>query len=307
MKIIATSLGGDHNAVLFNSKNGEKQVVPQLPHHKDEGFNSDVVSGDEFRSYGITWDADNIFLGLRRHMLVYDNQMQEVEMLEDVLGDNTHQISYHKGSIVSAQTSRECLGFYDLNTQEKKHFHMRHGWVDEQPAVSKEDRVYRINSILCKGDFVYVLAKNTAPSDGRMYIYKFDPSAGAILESTELRAGNKCHGIFSASEGFFTLQVDGLTIKEQAVIREPNLERLPDEYRSKGMCGDESNWAALITSGNIADAGSRLVQVKNWSSDNAIEYQSQWVENLLIPQDMRQIDGFDKCHLNPFSFPYKGF
>ncbi len=82
MKIIATSLSEQINAVLFDSATGETQLVPKLPSHKDEGFNDDIVSGNGLRPYGITWDEDNVFIGLRRHMIVYDNHCLQPHHLQ---------------------------------------------------------------------------------------------------------------------------------------------------------------------------------------------------------------------------------
>ena len=142
-----------------------------------------------------------------------------------------------------------------------------------------------------------------------VYVYKLDPDAGEVVGSTELRCTDKCHGIFPLTEGFFTLEVCGNTVKNIGPGVSPSLEAIPWEYKTKGMCGDESSWATTVTSRAPTETGSRFIQVKNWHSDQEgkLEYQSQWVEGLVVPQDMRQIDGFDKCHLNPFSFPYKGF
>jgi hypothetical protein len=305
MKVIGTPLKSDNvNAVLFDTSNSNSLVIPRLAHHKDEGYRQDIIGGWSHRPYGITWDADNIFIACRRNMIVYDNQLQEVEMLEGILGDNTHQISYWNGSIISVQTTKECLGFYDLATGESKLLHIRDGWVEDSDTLYKEDRVFRMNDILVKGDYLYVLANSSEAGNEGMLLLKINPSSGAIVESLEVGTGDKCHGIYSLSAGFFTLGVNGSIGATEDAINLPIIEK-PASFIAKGMCGDELSFCFGMSDNLLEGSGCYLQEYSDFLNNEPPR--SVWVEGLVMPQGLRRIDGADKCHLNPFPFPYAGF
>jgi len=305
MKIAATPSNGTDNLCLFDTETKEEKRVAALPEHLNNEFADDLVNGPSHRPYGITWNADNVFVGIRRNLVVYDSELNAVDMLE-VLGDNTHQLTCHKGLIVSVQTSRICIGFYNPATGESKLYHMREGWVDNAPCLMKDDRDIRVNSVLSMGDSLYIAGNDPSSSN---QLWELNTETDTLSGPTVFADGwdEKIHGLFCTSgDHFFALATTGLIAKPDGLDHAltPLVQPMRD-HEAKGMCGDEAEWACGLSEHNYTAPGAYIQVYKDFRTHP--EPESHFILGVKKFQDLRRIDGPDKCHLNRFSFPYKGF
>lgn len=302
MKLILTPSVENLTLALYNTETNESMLVPSTP----DQFNTDAdESRPRHRPYGITWNQDTIFVANRKNLLIYDNQLNAIEVRRNILDQNTHSILYKDGVLVCALVRKECLGFYNVFTEEMEMYHPEYGWASDYPdnGLAYE---YRLNAVAEKDDVIYFVLYNS--KTGYKELHGVNVVTRQPVE-TKIYTCNATHshGIMIRRGQFLTLDTGGLLQD----INNPKLviEIPSDDYKARGMAGDDIEWACGYHMWDYTGDGS-YINTYNFSRQLTSEEppkRVRYVDGVGSVNDMRRIDGVDFCHRNPYDFPYTGF
>ena len=302
MKLIMTPSVESATLALYDTDTNETMIVPSTP----DQFNTDVDDSRPIhRPYGITWSQDNIFVASRKNLLVYDNQLEAVEVVRNIFDENSHSIFYRDGKIACAMVRKECVAFYDVVTGEIEMYHPQHGWGDDFPNNQNGNYTFRLNGLGEKDKTIYYLLYNTLSGDRELHGINTETRQ----PTTPMRFNcsvDHAHGVMIRRGKYLTLNQRG-TLEG---LEDPVLQvQIPEGYKARGIAGDEMTWACAYHLFDYTGTGS-YINVYDFSQ--GIDYNSaptkiRYVEGVGSINDMRRIDGVDFCHRNQHDFPYTGF
>tara|TARA_Y100001938_G_scaffold19058_1_gene23736 strand:- start:3443 stop:4351 length:909 start_codon:yes stop_codon:yes gene_type:complete len=302
MKLIMTPSVESLTLALYDTDTNETMLVPSTP----DQFNTDADdSRPMHRPYGISWSEDNIFVANRKNLLIYDNQLEAVEVVRNILDENSHSLFYRDGKLACAMVRKECVAFYDVVTGEIEMYHPQHGWGDDFPITDSGNYTFRLNALGEKDGIIYYLLFNKITGDKELHGINTEtrqPITPLVFQCNSMHS----HGIMIRRGKYLTLNQAGLLEGlEDPILQVP----LPVGYKARGMAGDEITWACAYHLFDYTGTGS-YVNVYDFSQgvDTTTEPSKvRYVEGVGSINDMRRIDGVDFCHRNQHDFPYTGF
>ena len=293
MKLLVSPSNQDYILALYDAEQMTMRLVPAEKKHEDH--RSDT-SRPPVRPYGITWDSENVFVASRSNLIVLDKDYGTVDVVKGILDQNTHQIAHKDGVIVSTMTRCDCISFIDLNEWSKRYFHPHHGWISGRPRdLHGREEKHHINSVVWKGDLVYILLNNRGRGNSRVAV--LDMRTELTEWVTDLDA-IKAHGLYVSPDGLGTLDTGGrrdlvqgkkrtsLYVSEQGYCRglAGNKETLfCGHFKKPHHWGEGGSILKIVTDGVLS--GSRIL------------------DGIGAINDIRLIDDEDFCHWNEDKFP----
>ena len=103
MKIIYTDNNPETTFSLYDT---ESKLLKDIPFEEGQENTNCDNTRKKHRPFGITWDADNIYIASRKSLLVYDSDLKWVDKIE-ILDENTHQITMHEDKILACMTRKD--------------------------------------------------------------------------------------------------------------------------------------------------------------------------------------------------------
>ena len=302
MKLIMTPSVESLTLALYDTDTNETMLVPSTP----DQFNTDVDDSRPIhRPYGISWSQDNIFVASRKNLLVYDNQLDAVEVVRNIFDENSHSIFYRNGKIACAMVRKECVAFYDVATGEIEMYHPQHGWGDDFPITENGNYTFRLNALGEKDGVIYYLLYNKITADRELHGINTEtrqPIVPLVFRCDSAHA----HGVMIRRGTYLTFNHSGLL----QGLEHPVLQvQVPAGYKARGMAGDDIVWAGAYHLWDYTGTGSyiNVYDISQGWEHNASPAKTRYVEGVGSINDMRRIDGVDFCHRNQHDFPYTGF
>lgn len=296
MKLIITRTHVDETFCLYDTDTENLKSIPF--ENGQENTNCDNTR-PAHRPFGVTWDADNIYIASRKSLLVYDSDLKWVDKIE-LLDENTHQIAMAGNKIAVCMTRKDCIGLLDPVNREMSLYHPNKGW-GEHPTldypnthVSMEDwpkaneERYHINSVLPIGNRIFFLMQKPCT------LAELDLETDDI-KYQKLRPYGLTHGILYKSDSLIkTQKTNGTTI------------RFSDASRDKALVDSENMpwWRGIAgTYEEPIYSYSRKLRVSEDSPIGTAGFSNGKIIEGPI-SDIRRIDGQDDAHHNPHPFPY---
>ena len=257
------------------------------------------------RPFGITWDADNIYIASRKSLLVYDSDLKWVDKIE-LLDENTHQIAMAGDKIAVCMTRKDCIGLLDPKSKQIELYHPEKGWGDhptlDYPTTLEEGQEqYHINSVVYKdGNLYFLMHRPLMLGKLNLAEDKFDLHSGPNMAVLS-------HGIiFSESENdpynFQTVKKTGVRVKFNAQFNRNTGERTGrdltyknKEYFWRGIAGTVEDPVLSHSKPAKVTADSGIIKGAGLSTGQSLDGPIT---------DIRRIDGQDDAHHNPHPFPY---
>ena len=303
MKLIITVSNKDLNFILYDT------VTESLVPFKGSKYN-DSYSVDDSRPkhlpYGITWNKDNVFIANRKNLIIYDNELNIVDVKRNILDQSTHQILWHNDKIISTMTNKDSLGFFDLKTCEKELYHPAEGWGVDFPETHK-CFMFRINGLTAKKNLLYYLLFNF--NNWQKQIHILDLESRLPCPPITLNNSNtKCHGVFIHSEAEKIMTLNGIgELEDECGVRlvsKAISARATGQksYVFRGMAGSDVDWCCAFFKARYTGSGAYINTHRNGKL-----LSTKLLVGVGSVYDMRRIDGPDFCHNNPYDFPYKHF
>ena len=295
MKLLITPSNPEYLLALYDAESKDIRMIDAKEEHKDLASDETRPS---IRPFGITWDSENLFIANRSNLIVLDKDYGTVDVVKGLLDQNTHQIAHKDGTLVATMTRKDCLMFVDLNDWSTKYFHPYSGWMSSRPDdLNHLTEKHHINSVVWKGDLVYMMLNNRGNENSRVAI--LDMSTGLTEWVVELDA-IKAHNILLCDEGIGTLDTGmrrSLLIKDKSYC-------LYTSERSfcRGMAGtrDELVCAHFQKSqSRFRGEGGSMLAILRRGKDN----ESRFIDGIGAVNDMRIVDGEDHCHFNEDNYP----
>ena len=306
MKIAITSDNPNLSLTLFNTETEEILKIKSTPNQINKNADNTRL---KHRCFGITWDKKNIFVANRRNLLIYNNKLKCINVVEDILDQNTHQITYYKNKLIITMCRKDCVGFYDLKNNKMEYFHPIKGWNSHYPDKNDKDPViYHINSVVCKDDLLYVMLHNLRE---KSQILTLNLLTKKIINIKTLNA-NLAHNIY-VNNSIKTLHTKNTQLNVDNtnfnIYYGPNNAKLEKHWFLRGLTGDKDKLVFAAFSKEL-DMNRRsihgsFIKILN-TVDNKIT-KSSFIEDIGAINDIRRIDGEDFCHHNEYKFPFKNF
>ena len=210
--------------------------------------------------------------------------------------------------IVCTFVRKQCLGFYNVITEEIEMYHPEHGWGSDFPDAHNSCDVkydYRLNCLGEKDDVIYFLVYNS--KTGYRELHGVNIITREPVETKKYYCNTKhSHGIMIRRGQFLTLDNCGML---QGFNDIKMLVKIPNGYKVRGMAGDDMKWACSFHTWNYQGTGSYISTydfTERLESDGPPK-KIRYADGIGSVNDMRRIDGVDFCHRNPYDFPYTGF
>lgn len=295
VRLIITPSNMDYLLVGIDTDTGEVARV-----RSDQSYHDDAADPTRppFRPFGITWCDEYLYVANRTCLLVFDSNLDFVDKVRGILDQNTHQIAWHKGKLISTMTRCDCIAFIDPETLDRQYFHPYEGWLQGRPeCLDHDSERYHINSVVAKGDLVYMLLSNRGRRQSEVAV--LDMRTG-LTEWIAPTATLRAHGIYVGPEGLGTLDTGGqhdLWMSGERV----NLYTSNVSF-CRGLAGNNVELACGHFNKQSrrfrGEGGSAIKIVRQGQVD-----ESHHVQNIGAINDMRLVDGVDMCHHNEFECP----
>ena len=300
MKVIITSDSLEFSFILFDTKTQKTYHVRST---KEQECHTSDGTRPKIRNFGITWNKENIFISNRKNLLIYDNQLNCVDIIRDKLDENTHQITYYKNQIIATMTRMDCVGFFDLQNNKEKYFHPTEGWMTNRPDTFEHgDEKYHINSVVCKNDLLYVMLHNRNKMNSQILILNL--ISNVVEKIIDLSA-------YIAHNIYVNDIIKTLNTKEKCInVDNQNIKLLLNYKLGKsfirGMAGDKNKliYGESQLKYVFRNKGGSYINLLDKNNKHVNSY---LLENIGCINDIRRIDGEDFCHHNKYKFPFKNF
>ena len=295
MKLLITPSNPKYLLALYDVESKEMRTIKALKKHEDRKSDD---SRPTIRPFGITWDSDNLFVANRANLIVLDKNYKTVEVVKGILDQNTHQIAYKDNTLLATMTRKDCVSFTDLDSWETRYFHPYLGWLNDKPKdlLYYEER-YHINSVVWKGDLVYIMLNNRGQEESRVAV--LDMRTGLTEWIVELDA-IKAHNILVCEDGIGTLDTGG---RRSLLIKDLSYCLYTSESSfCRGMAGSRD----LLFCGHFKKCqsvhrgeGGSMVSILKRGEPN----ESRFIEGIGAIKDMRLVVMEDHCHWNECEYP----
>lgn len=266
-----------------------------------------VYQGGVGRHFGLTWDKDSIYVASKRNLMVFNGSYELVNVVEDVLDQNTHGMTWWKNKLIVCMTRKDCIKIMNVDGSEARYFHPARGWLETEPSDMDEDKErFHINTVVAVGDRVHVLLHNGGY--GRKF-GKVRPSEVLVLNLisgvVESRTpANACcgHNLYINDKMLGVISTaDHSLVLGDKVIRDPEWAKEKRVFL-RGMAGDENELVIGCTPFSTSRQMRKLNKPKVSVIRNGQVSHSPTLSFGEV-NDIRRIDGPDYCHHNPFPFP----
>jgi len=296
MKLAITPSNEDLVLVLFDTDSKKALKIKS----DKRGYNKNADdTRPVHRPFGITWSKENIFVASRKNLLVFDDKLNFVDMYEDILDENTHQITYHKDKIIACMTREDCIGFFDFTHGVKEFFHPLKGWSKSFEEFENTTENFHINSVNVKDGYVYIMLHNRGVKHSQ--ILALDLNTRLIVKTINTPA-KRAHGIYLGNKVVGTLNTEYNNIIMES--KEINVN-VPDSHFLRGAAGNEEFCFAHFERRlrRYRGEGGSYIQ----TIYNSTIKKTNFINDIGAVNDMRRIDGEDFFHNNKYKFPYKEF
>ena len=307
MKLIITRGIAKETFCLYDT---ETENLKSIPYEEgQENTNCDNTRAPH-RPFGITWDANNIYIASRKSLLVYDNELKWVDKIE-LLDENTHQIAMAGNKIAVCMTRKDCVGLLDPVKKEIELYHADHG-KGEYPTLGYPSKPLRLD-----GEEQYHI-NTVLPLDGKVYFLKQKPlglgsidlSTGEVMNHDSNKTKRMTHGILAKSGmeccDFKTLKASGVVIEFfcNAHIRRFDWLKQREAHRDETHKDNRFFWRGMAgTYEETLFAYSNLRPVASYHESMPAGFSNgKTIDGPIC--DIRRIDGQDDTHHNPHPFPY---
>lgn len=296
MKLLITPSNPELVLVAFNSYTGKSFHIPAEPCHLDEAADP---TRPPMRPFGITWCDEYVYVANRTNLIIFDKEMNTHRVVRGILDQNTHQITYHKGELIVTMTRCDSIAFIDPVTGSRRFFHPYDGWSDDIHPLDHQEEKHHINSVVAKGDLVYMLLGNRGRKCSSVAV--LDLNTGLTEWVVDLNA-SKSHGLYVGPEGIGTLDTGG---NHDLVIKDHRIGLYASDVSfCRGLAGNARELACGHFNKTArrfrGEGGSAIKIVRDGKVDEA-----HHIQDIGAINDMRLIDGDDFCHHNEFAFPAK--
>lgn len=163
MLVLATVSDMARVGIVVDMESDATDTISVRPEFHD----ATVLGRAPCRPFGITWDADHLFIVNNRQLLVFDRQLRFLRMSRTRLQVNMHQLAYQDGRVwaVSPWTS-SLVGVSRTPAVEAVEFDLLNH--TDRPYVAREgderDDVSHFNSLLWADGYLFVAAHNFGAS-----------------------------------------------------------------------------------------------------------------------------------------------
>tara|TARA_Y100001938_G_C8074704_1_gene425289 strand:- start:1201 stop:2085 length:885 start_codon:yes stop_codon:yes gene_type:complete len=292
MKLAITPSNQDLTLVLFDT---ETQKTKFIKSEKDQFNKNADDSRPLHRPFGITWNKEKIFIASRKNLLVFDNRLNYIGKHENILDENTHQITYYDGKIIATMTRKDCVLFINLEKNKQELYHPIKGWITSCESLSHENEQFHINSLNVTDGFLYVMLHNRGVKNSEILV--LDMRLKSLVKIINMKA-KRAHGIYAKKEVLGTLNTNDNNI----VIKNKIIDiSIPKNHFLRGMAGDDNEICFAHFKENL-----RSYRGEGGSYIKTLSGKSGYIDGIGSVNDMRRIDGVDLCHNNKYKFPYVG-
>ena len=295
MKLAITPSNEDLVLVLFDTDSKKALKI----NSDKRGYNKNADdTRPVHRPFGKTWNNDNIFIANRKNLLVYDSSLNFSDNIENILDENTHQITFYKNNIISTMTRKDCIKFVNLKNYNSAFFHPEKGWLDRAKTLDHFEEKFHINSVVAKDDFVYIMLHNRGENYSEILVLNLQTKD---IEKRIQITATCAHGIYLDGDTLGTLNT-----REENLILGSNIIRCSawkDKFL-RGMAGEKQIAVANFLPQQRRYRGHGGSYISIVENNNVKKH--CYVDNIGAVNDMRKIDGKDFCHHNEYKFPYTG-
>ena len=279
MKLAITPNNHNDALVLYDTETGNEQRI------------SNPLPEKECRPFGITWNKDHIFVASKYHLLVFDSDLELVDIYRDILDYNTHQITIHGDELVVCMTTKDCLKYINLKDFSHRYWHPKFGWLDK-PKVMPE--MYHLNTVVSYKGNIHVMLHNRG----------VNPSKIVCGEQVTALEAIACHGLYLDGDttGYVHTKAENVVLGEQVISHQAW-----KGWFLRGLAGDDKE--LVVGASNF-----KLLRADRPTGDSVLSIIKEGkVQNHCILKnfgdvdDIRRIDGPDFCHHNPHPFPHTKF
>jgi hypothetical protein len=250
-----------------------------------------TLPSDQYRPYGITWNEDYIFVASKTNLLIYNSDLELIDIRRDILDFNTHQLVVRGDELIVCMTSKDCLKFINLKDLSEQLWHPKLGWLDKRETNYE---AYHINTVVSYSNNLYAMLhwRNRRKSQ-----------IAVVGDDVSTINAKSAHNIYLNGEtlGYVDTDRHRLVIGDHSVTCDL-WETKPVFLR--GLAGDDKELVVGCSNRNEMrrrrmEGDSAICVVK----DGAVQSHLKLVGTGAL-DDIRRIDGQDFCHHNPHPFPF---
>lgn len=284
MKLAITTSNPDHILRILDTETSQEFLLKTDPRGID--YRADKTRPPH-RPYGITWNKDHIFIANRTNLLIYNSNLELVDVRQKLLDQNTHQIAIRGDQLIATRATLNCIQYINLEDYSSQFWHPKFGYLSDRPNLGA---CYHINSVLAEADDVYVMAHNQGKRTSQI----------VVGDSVTDTGYHMCHNIYLKDGviGFVATREKKVVIGED-IISNPFWEA----YFLRGLAGDDKQLAV-----GCSDFNAKRKDRANGDGYVSIIKDKEVQKHCLLEEsgnicDIRRIDGPDFCHHNPHPFP----
>jgi len=254
--------------------------------------------------YGITWDKNQLYLGLRRHPYiseqsigVFDDQFEFVKRLPTKDLDDIHQIIYHDEKIYITNTRHERVDIVDKDYNQSQLIY-----------TGKPQKGLHLNSVWINDDKIYLVEHRRSAGSRVRILYGYDP-ATTIRTTRTIDIGKGVHGVYEednflyvcSSERNKILRYDLDTKKTEIVVNFAEFIK----GHCRGICRTKDKWYIGMSMTGPKASRHQLKGSAVFVLDNNFEI----LEHIKLKKtygqlnELRIVDETDYAH-NQIPFPY---
>ena len=311
MKILITPTNKELSLVVFDTEKGEITRTVE----RDE--RADNKNADESRAihrpFGISWNKDNLFVANRKNLLVYGKDWKLEHFMEDVLDENTHQITWWRNKIIITMSRLDCVQIMGENGEDKEYYRPFVGWSKEQFSwagtyvTSRPDKpkdLFHINSVVVVDDILYIMMSNSKHANSS--ITRKSQILALNLKTREVEKlytpdAKNAHGLYVNGKEFGILD----TRRHRVLLGDDVISKTSWDKKVwlRGITGDEKDIVVGVSYSKKdreerGKGDANLVSITNRKISNQYT-----VKDIGAINDIKRIDGVDFSHHNPFEFP----
>ena len=232
MKLLVTPQSHDYTLLVVDTE--KKKVIKEVP--RDRAGDNKNADDTRYvhRVFGMTWNKDKVFVANRRNLLVYGEDWKLENIIEDVLDENTHQITWWNDRIISCMTRKDCIQIMKEDGTESEFFHPYKGW-GTFPTLGHAEK---------RKDWYARTLDPTNPLPGDTF---FDASDGGKMEVLHINAVNVIDDVLymllCGTKKKFKSEVVMLDLKTRKVKNRVFLDR----SKAHGMYVDEIGMGLMFS------------------------------------------------------------
>jgi hypothetical protein len=288
MRILATISDMTRLGVVLDLESGETRAIPVRP----EFIDPTVRGRAPCRPFGITWSADELFIGNNRQLLVFDKQLNYLGISATRLQINIHQLAYRAGRVwaVSPWTNSligDCRSSvvgaveFDLSSQNVRPYIQRE-------AVETDDR-WHFSALLWADGYLFVAAHTFG---GNSFINRYN-EVTLQLEDVYSDVGSSIHGLALHGDELFWISTKTRQIRSNLGYCRP----LSRPGYARGFAVTSEHFVVATSeflSRGERHAGDSWIQVISRQQGTIIE--EFHLTNTGSINDLRLLDEYDYAH-----------